>query len=90
MSGWRRFRRERALGHRARFATCCSCGRRSISFTPGGVSIVEAALIAAMVGVGLPAARAAVAVMTYRLISLWVLLLVGCIFFIVIRSRRAK
>jgi putative heme transporter len=61
-----------------------------ISFTPGGVGIVEAALIAAMVGVGLPAAGAAVAVMIYRLISLWLLLLVGWIFYIVIRSRRAK
>jgi len=61
-----------------------------ISFTPGGVGIVEAALIAAMVGVGLHAAGAAVAVMIYRLISLWLLLLVGWIFYLVIRSRRAK
>jgi putative heme transporter len=61
-----------------------------ISFTPGGFGIVEAALLAAMVGVGLPAAKAAVAVMIYRLISLWLLLLVGWIFYIVIRSRRAK
>jgi putative heme transporter len=61
-----------------------------ISFTPGGVGIVEAALLAAMVGVGLPAAGAAVAVMIYRLISLWLLLVVGWIFLAVIRSRRAK
>lgn len=61
-----------------------------ISVTPGGVGLVEAALIAAMVGVGLPAAGAAVAVMIYRLISLWLLLLVGWIFYIVILSRRAK
>jgi putative heme transporter len=61
-----------------------------ISFTPGGFGIVEAALLAAMVGVGLPAAGAAVAVMIYRLISLWLLLLVGWIFYIVIRSRWAK
>lgn len=58
-----------------------------ISFTPGGVGIVEAALIAAMVGVGEPAAGAAVAVMIYRLISLWLVLVVGWIFFIVIRTR---
>lgn len=61
-----------------------------ISFTPGGVGIVEAALIAAMVGVGLPAAGAAVAVMIYRLISLWLLLLVGWIFFVVIRTRARR
>jgi putative heme transporter len=61
-----------------------------ISFTPGGVGVVEVALLAAMVGVGLPAAGAAVAVMIYRLISLWLLLLAGWIFYILIRSRRAK
>jgi putative heme transporter len=62
----------------------------SLAFTPGGVGIVEAALIAAMVGVGLPAARAAVAVMIYRLISLWLVLLVGWIFFFVIRTRARR
>jgi putative heme transporter len=62
----------------------------SLAFTPGGLGIVEAALIAAMVGVGLPAAGAAVAVMIYRLISLWLVLLAGWIFYIVIRARRAR
>jgi len=62
----------------------------SLAFTPGGFGIVEAALVAAMVGVGLPAAGAAVAVMIYRLISLWLVLLAGWIFFIVIRARRAR
>ena len=77
-----------------RFATCCSwsAGQAagSLAFTPGGVGIVEAALIAAMVGAGLPAARAAVAVMIYRMISLWLVVLAGWIFYIVIRSRRAR
>jgi putative heme transporter len=62
----------------------------SLAFTPGGVGIVEAALIAAMVGVGLPAAGSAVAVMIYRLISLWLVLLAGWIFYVVIRARRAR
>jgi putative heme transporter len=62
----------------------------SIGITPGGVGLVEAALVGALVGVGVSAARAAVAVMIYRLISLWLVLLVGWIFFIVIRSRRAR
>jgi len=43
-----------------------------------------------MVGAGLPAARAAVAVMIYRMISLWLVVLAGWIFYIVIRSRRAR
>ncbi len=43
-----------------------------------------------MVGVGMPAARAAVAVMIYRLISLWALVLVGWIYFIAIRARERR
>ncbi len=62
----------------------------SLAFTPGGVGIVEAALIAAMVAVRMPAARAAVAVMIYRLISLWGLVLVGWIYFLVIRTRARR
>jgi putative heme transporter len=61
----------------------------SLAFTPGGVGIVEAALLAAMVAVKLPAAQSAVAVMIYRLISLWLLVLVGWVLFMVIRARRA-
>jgi len=62
----------------------------SISLTPGGAGVVEAALVAAMAGVGMPAARAAVAVVIYRLISLWLVLLAGWILFILIRSRRTR
>jgi len=61
-----------------------------ISFTPGGVGIVEVALVAAMVGIGMPAAGAAVVVMIYRLISLWLVLLIGWTFFVVIRFQRAR
>ncbi len=48
------------------------------------------ALVAALVGVGMPAAPAAVAVMIDRLISLWLVLLVGWVLFIVISARRAR
>lgn len=61
-----------------------------IGLTPGGVGVVEVALVAAQAGIGMPAAGAAVAVMIYRLISLWLVLLIGWILFIVIRSRRAR
>lgn len=61
-----------------------------IGLTPGGVGVVEVALLAALVGVGMPAAPAAVAVMIYRLISLWLVMLVGWILFIVISFRRAR
>jgi putative heme transporter len=61
-----------------------------IGLTPGGVGVVEVALVAALTGIGMPAAGAAVAVMIYRLISLWLVLLIGWILFTVIRSRRAR
>jgi putative heme transporter len=61
-----------------------------ISITPGGVGVVEAALVAALVGVHAPAAKAAVAVLIYRLISLWLLLLIGWVFFAVLRVRARR
>jgi putative heme transporter len=61
-----------------------------IGLTPGGVGVVEVALAAALVGSGMPAARAAVAVMIYRLISLWLLLLIGWIVYVAIRYGRAR
>lgn len=62
----------------------------SAGFTPGGVGLVEAALVAALAGIGMPAAPAAVAVMVYRLISLWLVILSGWTIFLVIRTRRAR
>jgi hypothetical protein len=62
----------------------------SLGLTPGGVGIVEVALVAALTGAGEPAAGSTVAVLIYRLISLWLVLLVGWIAFIVLRSRRSR
>jgi putative heme transporter len=62
----------------------------STGLTPGGVGIVEAALIAALTGIGMPATQATVAVMIYRLISLWLVILSGWIIFLIIRSRRTR
>jgi uncharacterized protein (TIRG00374 family) len=60
----------------------------SIGLTPGGVGIVEVALVAALTAAGEPAAGSTVAVLIYRLISLWLMLLIGWISFILLRSRR--
>lgn len=64
----------------------------SLGFTPGGLGVVEVALVGALVGIGLPAAGSTAAVLMYRLISLWLVLLAGWIIFLVIRStgRRSK
>jgi putative heme transporter len=65
-------------------------GAASFGFTPGGVGVVEVALVAALVASGLTAAGAAVAVLIYRLISLWLSLGVGWILFLFVRRPRAK
>jgi putative heme transporter len=62
----------------------------SIGITPGGAGFVEVALIAALAGTGLSTAKATVAVFIYRLISLWLVLLVGWILFLSIRYARAR
>jgi putative heme transporter len=62
----------------------------SIGFTPGGVGVVEVALVAALTAAHEPAAGATVAVLIYRMISLWLVLLVGWVIFIALRSRHPK
>jgi putative heme transporter len=62
----------------------------TINLTPGGAGIVEAALIAALVATGAPVAKAVVAVLIYRFISLWLVILAGWIIFLVIRARRER
>lgn len=59
----------------------------SVGLTPGGVGVVEVALVAALVSAHVPAAQAGVAVIIYRLISLWLVLIVGWILFLVLKSR---
>jgi putative heme transporter len=56
--------------------------------TPGGVGIVDVALVAALAGLRVPAAHAVVGVLIYRLISLWLVLLTGWILFFLIGFRR--
>jgi putative heme transporter len=62
----------------------------SIGLTPGGAGVVEVALIAALAGVGISTAKATVAVMIYRLISLWLVLAIGWVLYLVIRYGRAR
>jgi putative heme transporter len=47
--------------------------------TPGGVGIVDVALVAALAGLRVPTADAVAGVLIYRLISLWLVLLTGWI-----------
>jgi uncharacterized protein (TIRG00374 family) len=52
-------------------------GAASFGLTPGGLGVVEAALAAALVAVGIHATSALGAVLLYRFISLWLVVAVG-------------
>lgn len=59
----------------------------SLGLTPGGIGVVEAALIPALVATGLPASGSATAVVTYRIVSLLLPLAVGWVVYVVLRRR---
>jgi uncharacterized protein (TIRG00374 family) len=50
---------------------------RQLPLTPGGVGVIEVALLAALVSAGAPEAAAAAAVLIYRLFSAWLLIPIG-------------
>ncbi len=59
----------------------------STGFTPGGFGLVEVTLTAALTAAGLGAAKALTAVLTYRLISFWAILVGGWIAMLVLTHR---
>jgi putative heme transporter len=60
----------------------------STGVTPGGFLVVEAALTTALVGVGMNAGAALGAVLAYRLVNFWMILLGGWITMIVLTRMR--
>ncbi len=52
---------------------------RQIPFTPGGIGVIEAALLAGLIAAGAAAAPAAAAVVIYRVLTLWVILPAGAV-----------
>jgi uncharacterized protein (TIRG00374 family) len=62
----------------------------TLNLTPGGLGVVEAALIAALVATGLPTSEATTAVLAYRLISFWLVLAVGWILYPIVGRRGAR
>ena len=55
--------------------------------TPGGLGAIEAALVAGLTGVGLPAGPAVSAVLTYRLATYWLPVLPGWISLRILQKR---
>jgi uncharacterized protein (TIRG00374 family) len=52
---------------------------RQIPFTPGGIGVIEAALLAGLIAAGAVAVPAAAAVVIYRVLTLWVILPAGAV-----------
>jgi uncharacterized membrane protein YbhN (UPF0104 family) len=58
---------------------------RQIPLTPGGVGVVEASLLVALVALGAPSGAAAAVVLIYRLLSSWLIAPVGLLAWIGLR-----
>jgi uncharacterized protein (TIRG00374 family) len=58
------------------------------SFLPGGIAVVEVAMIALYGGLGVPASVAVVGVLTYRLLSFWLPAILGVPIAITLHSSR--
>ena len=62
----------------------------TLNLTPGGLGVVEAALIAGLVATGIPTADATTAVLAFRLISFWLKLIVGWIAYPLVQRRGSR
>ncbi len=61
-----------------------------IPLTPGGLGFVEAGLTATLVAAGIPAGKAVVATLAYRLVSYWLPLLAGPVAWTLYRYRYGR
>ena len=62
----------------------------AIPITPGGLGVVEVALVAITVGFGSPRATAVLAVLGYRLVNYWLPLLPGAVAYLRLRLKQRK
>ena len=58
---------------------------RQVPLTPGGIGVIEASLLAGLVSAGAAQPAAAAAVLTYRLLSCWLILPLGLVGWLVLR-----
>ncbi|MBV9794986.1 MAG: flippase-like domain-containing protein [Actinobacteria bacterium] len=69
-------------------AWAAGAGGSSLSLTPGGLGVVEAALTGALVALGVPAAPALTAVLIYRGITFWLAVAIGWTVYLVLRRTK--
>jgi putative heme transporter len=63
---------------------------RQVPFTPGGIGLVEASLLAGLVAAGAPHGASAAAVLVYRLLSAWIVIPVGFALLAELKRRDAR
>lgn len=63
---------------------------RQIPLTPGNIGVIEAGLLAGMATAGATGASAAAAVLTYRVLSCWLVIPLGLFGWLVLRSRSSR
>jgi len=61
---------------------------RQIPISPGGMGVVEVALLAGLVSAGAAQGPAAAAMLVYRLLSCWIIIPIGLLTYAVLRSTR--
>jgi hypothetical protein len=66
-------------------AWAAGCGGASLNLTPGGLGVVEAALTAALVALGVPGGPALTAVLVYRGITFWLAIVIGWTLYLLLR-----
>jgi uncharacterized membrane protein YbhN (UPF0104 family) len=59
---------------------------RQIPVTPGGIGLIEASLLVALVAAGAPSGAAAAVVLVYRVLSCWLIVPTGLIAWVVLQS----
>lgn len=63
---------------------------RQIPLTPGGIGVIEASLLAALIATGAATGPASAAVLLYRLCSAWLLVPIGYVMLGLLRRRRPE
>jgi uncharacterized protein (TIRG00374 family) len=59
---------------------------RQIPITPGGIGLIEASLLVALVAAGAPSVAAAAVVLVYRVLSCWLIAAVGFLVWVALQS----
>jgi uncharacterized membrane protein YbhN (UPF0104 family) len=63
---------------------------RQVPISPGGIGVVEVALLAGLVSAGAEHGPAAAAMLVYRLLSCWIIIPVGALTYATLRRRRGS